>query len=313
MSDYNVYAARLLPRSEFFTPGHRACQGCGPAIVLRQVAKALGRNTIVVNATGCMEIVVSPFPHSAWEIPWVHTLFENTAAVASGIEAGIKVLARRKRHFTDSGKINIIAIGGDGSTADIGMGCLSGALERGHDFIYLCYDNEAYMNTGIQRSSATPMGASTTTSPAGKASKGQFSRKKDLGYIAAAHHIPYVATVTPAHPFDLIDKLRKAAAVEGPAFIHAFAPCPTGWRCGADTTIKLARMAVDTGVFPLYEVVDGKWSLTHEIEDFEPLDEYLFAQGRFRHLKNDAEFVKQLECDVHQQYEEIRARTKAGA
>jgi len=313
MSDYGIYAARLLPKSEFFTPGHRACQGCGPAIVLRQMSKALGRSTIVVNATGCMEIVVSPFPHSAWEIPWVHTLFENVPSVASGIEAGIKVLARKKRHFDDGRKITVIGVGGDGSTADIGMGALSGAMERGHDMIYLCYDNEAYMNTGIQRSSATPMGASTTTSPAGKESKGQFSWKKDLGYIAAAHHIPYVATVTPAHPFDLIDKFRKAAAVEGPAFIHAFAPCPTGWRCGPDTTIKLARMAVETGVFPLYEVVNGEWRMTHEPEELLPLSEYLFLQGRFRHLRNDEDFVKMLEDTVRARYEEIRRRVNCGA
>jgi len=296
MNNFGIFSARLLPQEEFFVKGHRACQGCGPALVLRQMMKALGPNTIIANATGCMEIICSPYPFNSWRVPWFHSAFENAAASASGISSAIEILKKKKRYFHEHERIKVVAVAGDGGTADIGMQALSGALERGHDFIYLCYDNEAYMNTGIQRSSATPFGATTTTSPAGKRSHGQFSNKKQLAEIAVAHHIPYVATASPSHPFDLIEKFKKAREVHGPAFMHVFAPCPTGWRCGAETTITLARMAVETGLFPLYEVVDGKYRMTVKTEELMPIkayDEvrdvrgYLKAQGRFRHLTDD--------------------------
>ena len=200
MENLAIYVPRLVTTKEYFAPGHRACMGCGEALAVRLVCKALGRNVIIANATGCMEIVSTPLPTTSWEVPWIHTLFENTAAVASGIEAGIKVLSRKGKYTR---KTKVVAMGGDGGTADIGFQALSGALERGHNFIYVCFDNEAYMNTGIQRSSATPFGASTTTSPAGKYSIGQTTWKKNMPAIDAAHDIPYVATACHSYPFDL--------------------------------------------------------------------------------------------------------------
>src|SRR4030043_300090 len=197
-----------------------------------------------------MEIVSSPLPTTSWEVPWIHTLFENTAAVASGIEAGIKVLTRKGKYTR---KTKVVAMGGDGGTADIGFQALSGALERGHDFIYICFDNEAYMNTGIQRSSATPFGASTTTSPAGKFSIGQTTWKKNLPAIAVAHDIPYVATACHSYPFDLVNKISKAMEIKGPSYLHVLSPCPTGWRHAGDLSVKMGRLAVETGAFPLFE------------------------------------------------------------
>ncbi len=203
----NVFAVRTLTQKEYFAPGHRSCQGCAEALAVRLVAKAVGRNVIIANATGCMEIVSSPLPYTSWRVPWIHVAFENTSAVASGIESALKVLMRKGR--IPHKKIVTLAMGGDGGTADIGLQSLSGALERGHNFLYVCTDNEAYMNTGIQRSSSTPFGASTTTSPAGKVQTGQVTWKKNMAAIAAAHNIPYVATACPSYPIDLVQKVKK--------------------------------------------------------------------------------------------------------
>ena len=215
MENYTVYVTKIITKKENFAPGHRACIGCGEALAVRLAFKAIGQNAIVVNATGCVEIFTSQLPYTSWRLPWIHTLFENTAAVASGIESARKAMTR-KGIIPDT-NTKIVAIGGDGGTIDIGLQALSGAMERGHDFLYICFDNEAYMNTGIQRSSATPFGASTTTSPAGKASIGQFAWKKDMPAIAAAHNIPYVATANPSYPFDLMEKVKKGLAAKGPA------------------------------------------------------------------------------------------------
>ena len=246
----NVFAVRTLTQKEYFAPGHRACQGCAEALAVRLAAKALGRNVIVASATGCMEIVSSPFPFTSWRVPWFHVAFENAAAVASGVESALKVLMRKGR--LPHKKIVVIGMGGDGGTADIGLQALSGALERGHRMIYICTDNEAYMNTGIQRSSATPFGASTTTTPAGKVVMGQVTWKKNMPAIVAAHNIPYVATACPSYPIDLVQKMKKAADAEGPAYVHILSVCPTGWRSTPENSIKLGRLAVETGVFPLY-------------------------------------------------------------
>ncbi len=283
MKDLSVFASRLVTKDESFAPGHRACVGCAEALAVRQVAKAVGRNAIMVNATGCMEIIASCYPDTSWEIPWIHTLFENTAAVASGVESALKVL-KRKGRIDPARRIKVVSMGGDGATADIGIQALSGMLERGHDVLYICYDNEAYMNTGIQRSGATPYGASTTTSPAGKKSIGQHTQKKNMPEIAAAHHIPYVATACPSFPFDLMDKVKRAVAVEGPAYIHVFSVCPTGWRAASEDAIKFGRLAVQSGVFPLYEVVDGEYKLSMDFEKLLPVKDYFKGQGRFRHL-----------------------------
>lgn len=305
MPNLSVYAPRLASKDEPFVPGHRACIGCGEVLALRLAAKAMGKNTIVVNATGCMEIIASQIPYTNWELPWIHTLFENTAAVASGVESGLKVLMRKGRIPTED--IQVVGIGGDGATVDIGLQALSGAMERGHKFLYICFDNEAYMNTGIQRSSATPFGASTTTSPAGKKSIGQFSWKKDMPAIAVAHNIPYVATACPSYPFDLMDKVKKALSMPGPSYLHVFSVCPTGWRSAGDLSVRLGRLAVQTGVFPLYEVENGKYKLNLDLPVLKPLADYTRLQGRFRHLT--PEVLAQIQVKVLEKYNEIKAKS----
>jgi len=298
MEKYALYVPRLVRKKDNFAAGHRACIGCGEALAVRLVCKALGDNIVVVNATGCMEIVASQIPYTSWRVPWIHTLFENTAAVASGVEAAFKVMERKGRGpGTDT---KVIAIAGDGGTSDIGLQALSGALERGHNFLYICFDNEAYMNTGIQRSSATPFGASTTTSPAGKMSMGQFSWKKNMPAIAAAHNIPYVATACHSYPFDLMDKVKKGLAAPGPAYIHVLSVCPTGWRSPADISVKLGRLAVETGIFPLYEVENGQYKVSLDLPELRPVKDYLKLQGRFRHLSDN--IIDQIQDRVRAEY-----------
>lgn len=276
---------------ERFAPGHRACIGCAEALAVRMVAKVIGDNVIIVNATGCMEIVASQFPYTSWTVPWIHTLFENTAAVGSGIEAGLKILAKKGKADPQT---KVVCFAGDGATSDIGIQALSGALERGHNMLYVCYDNEAYMNTGIQRSSATPYGATTTTSPAGKASIGQFTWKKNLPAIAVAHDIPYVATACPAYHRDLMNKVKKAMETKGPSYIQILSPCPTGWRCPTDDAVSIGRMAVQCGMFPLFEVQNGKYKLSVNPDTLKPVNDYLKAQGRFRHLsEGDMDKIQQ--------------------
>ncbi len=302
-----TYDQRAITKEEFFSSGHRACIGCGEALAVRQVCKALGPNIIIANATGCMEIVSSPLPWTSWKVPWIHTLFENAAAVASGIESGLKVMKRKGRGPAKD--THVVAMAGDGGTNDIGIQALSGALERGHDFLYVCFDNEAYMNTGIQRSSATPFGAATTTSPAGKKSTGQTSWKKNMPAIAVAHGIPYVATASPSYPFDLMEKVTKAIAVNGPAYLHVLSVCPTGWRSATELTIELGRLAVQTGVFPLYEVEDGHYKLSADIRKLRPIGDYLKLQGRFRHLSEDT--IKEIQKRVTEEYFRLMERVEA--
>ncbi|MEM3506681.1 MAG: thiamine pyrophosphate-dependent enzyme [Candidatus Bathyarchaeia archaeon] len=270
-----------LSTQELYGPGHRLCAGCGPSISVRMMLKAIRGPTVVVNATGCIEVGTSIFPYSAWQVPWVHTAFENAAAVASGIESAYKALVKKG---ILKEKIDIIALAGDGGTFDIGIQALSGALERGHDFVYICYDNEAYMNTGIQRSGATPLGAATTTSPAGSKIPGKEGWKKNLEAICAAHGVDYVATATIAYWNDYITKVRKAIEVDGPAVIHVLAPCPLGWRFDPSMTIKLSRLAVQTLMFPLYEIEKGVYKLSMKVSKPLPVEEYLKLQGRFSHL-----------------------------
>ena len=309
MNNYTVFVPRLVTKKEYFAPGHRACIGCAEALGVRLAAKAMGQNVIVVNATGCIEIIASQLPYTSWQVPWIHTLFENTAAVASGVEAALKVMARKGLRADQGTKV--VAIGGDGATVDIGLQALSGAMERGHDFLYLCFDNEAYMNTGIQRSSATPFGASTTTSPAGKVSIGQVTWKKDMPAIAAAHNIPYVATACPSYPFDLMEKVKKGLAVDGLAYIHILSVCPTGWRCPGDLSVRIGRLAVKTGVFPLYEVENGRYKLNLDFPELLPVTDYMKLQGRFRHLKDDD--IAIIQQHVNQKYAELRELAAADA
>lgn len=307
MEPLNVYATRLIEKEEYFTPGHRSCQGCAEALAVRLVAKALGNNVVVCAATGCMEIVSSPLPYTNWRIPWLHVAFENVGATVSGAEAGFRALIRKGK-LSDKGTV-FLGMGGDGATSDIGLQALSGAFERGHDFLYVCYDNEAYMNTGIQRSSSTPFGATTTTSPAGKANPlGQITWKKNMPEIAIAHNIPYVATACSSYPIDLIEKIKKAAAKSGPAYVHILSVCPTGWRLPPDRAIWIGRLAVETGIFPLYEFEDGKYKITHHIDELRPVEEYLKPQGRFRHLT--PELIETIQKRVIREYDKLKAKAK---
>jgi pyruvate ferredoxin oxidoreductase beta subunit len=305
MEAFNVYASRLISKKEYFAPGHRACQGCAEALAVRLVAKALGNNVIVASATGCMEIISSPLPFTNWEVPWIHVAFENAAAVLSGAESGYKALVKKGR--IKEQQTVFLGMGGDGATTDIGFQALSGALERGHNFVYVCYDNEAYMNTGIQRSSSTPFGASTTTSPAGKVTAGQVTWKKNMAEIVVAHNTPYVATACSSYPFDLMEKVQKAAKTPGPAYVHVLSICPTGWRIPSDQAIRIGRLAVESGVFPLYEVVDGKYRMTYNAEPLRPVQEYLKPQGRFRHLT--PEMIQIIQQRVTKEYENLKAKT----
>ncbi len=306
MEKYALYVPRLVTKEEIFAPGHRACIGCGEALAVRLVCKALGRDVIIASATGCMEIVSSQLPYTSWQVPWIHTLFENTAAVASGIEAALKVMSKKgKRPARDT---KVVAFAGDGGTSDIGLQALSGAMERGHDFLYVCFDNEAYMNTGIQRSSSTPFGAATTTSPAGKMSIGQTSWKKNMPAIAVAHNIPYVATACPSYPFDLMAKVARGLATPGPAYIHVLSVCPTGWRCPPDLTVRMGRLAVETGIFPLYEVENGKYWLSDDSSALRPVTDYMKLQGRFRHLSEDV--VEEIQRRVKTEYAGLRRKAR---
>ncbi len=276
----------------YFSRGHRACAGCGCALAIKLATQAAGPETIVVQATGCMEVVSTPYPESAWEVPWIHGNFENAASIASGVSEALKAKGK---------KANVLAVGGDGGTFDIGMRALSGAMERGHDMVYLCYDNEAYMNTGIQRSSATPLHAATTTSPYGKKVSGNLRPKKDLAHIVAAHGVKYVATASIAYPEDFQKKIKKALETEGAAFVHVHATCPLGWRIPSGESVEVAELAVKTGMFPLFEIVDGKHKLTFPLDERTPVEEYLKKQGRFKKLtkKEIAEIQEMVDrnCD----------------
>ncbi len=297
-------ARDIVEKPELFLSGHRACAGCAAPTVLRLIMKATRGPTIVTNATGCMEVSSTIYPYTSWVAPWLHTAFETAGANASGIESALKIL-RKKGRIKDE-QVDVIALAGDGGTYDIGIQALSGAVERGHDFLYVLYDNEAYMNTGIQRSGGTPFGASTTTSQAGTSVPGKLENKKPIADIMVAHDMPYVATASPYYWKDLIMKTRKGIEVNGPAFLHVFAPCPRGWRSDASKSIELSRVAVETCIFPLWEAVNGNYQLSPASKVIalapqkkKPVKEYLQVQGRFRHLFTP-KFEKMLE-DIQRQ------------
>ncbi|OGS42656.1 MAG: 2-ketoisovalerate ferredoxin oxidoreductase [Euryarchaeota archaeon RBG_16_62_10] len=267
-----------LPDEELFTRGHTACAGCGAAIAARNLMKILGKNTVVQNPACCLLVFGGTYPLMAWKVPYQDVAFENTAACATGMKRALKV--RGKDDTT------VLGIAGDGGTADIGIQALSGAAERNEDVLYVMYDNEAYMNTGIQRSGSTPFGAWTTTTPVGRVKAGKANFKKDMPSIMMAHNIPYVATTTVAHIQDFINKFEKAKKIKGFRFIQVFAPCPTGWRHDTSKTIEIAKLAVETGMFTLYESENGKVTINRKPK-MTPVAEYLKLQGRFRHLKED--------------------------
>ncbi len=263
------------PRFSAIEAGHRACLGCGQALAVRLVTEATGPDIAVANATGCLEIFTTPWPESSWRVPWIHSLFENTGAIASGMEAALKAQGKSTK---------VLAFGGDGGTFDIGFQALSGMLERDHNVLYVCYDNEAYMNTGVQRSGSTPHAAMTNTSPPGKERMGKRHLKKDVINIVASHHIPYAATASVAYPSDLRKKVRRALAIEGPTFLQIHAPCPLGWGHDGSKSIEIARMAVESGLYPLVELERGELTGVMPIRKQIPVTDYLKAQQRFRHL-----------------------------
>ena len=279
-----VNLQQLTKCPDLLAGGHRACAGCTGANILRQVMLTAGPDTVLGCATGCMEVVTTIYPYTAWKIPFIHSAFENSAATVSGVETAFRALKKRGELPAEREHINFIAMGGDGGTYDIGLQSLSGAMERGHDMVYICYDNEAYMNTGIQRSSATPFGAATSTAPAGKVKQGKEQHRKDLTRIMVAHNIPYVAQTTPFHWRDLATKVRKALDAPGPAFINILMPCTVGWHFDMEHGMELAKQAVDTNFWPLFEVENGKWTINQKPKQRTPIVDWMKPQGRFKHL-----------------------------
>ncbi|MFA5779793.1 MAG: thiamine pyrophosphate-dependent enzyme [Elusimicrobiota bacterium] len=300
----------LSKKEELFTGGHRLCSGCGAGIIARQVLLACDKPVVVANATGCLEVATTIFPFTAWKVPWIHSAFENAAATISGVETAYRAF-KKKGKITDD--INFIAFGGDGGTYDIGLQSLSGAMERGHRILYICYNNEAYMNTGIQRSSATPKGAHTTTAPSGKKSTGKVQMRKDLTAIMAAHNIPYIAQTTLSFQNDLITKVQKALSTDGPTFMNIMQPCRLGWIYPPEETVRLGRLAADTCVWPIYEVENGTYKLNYKPKEKKPVAEWLKSQGRFKHLfsPGNENLLKQIQDDVDKNWEKILSLCKS--
>lgn len=294
--------------------GHRACAGCGFPQIIQMVYGQSPSPVVTGCATGCMEITTTINPYTAWRGNFMHSAFENSAATVSGIETAYRSLKRQDRLPEDS-DMKFVAIGGDGGTYDIGFQSLSGAMERGHDMLYLCYNNEAYMNTGVQRSSATPKGGHTTTSPAGKVIPGKKEISKDLTAIMAAHDIPYVAQGAVGYHMDLMRKADKAFSMQGPKFMNVFAPCRLGWGSDPSKTMEIARLAVDTCVWPIYEIVEGEWKLTRKIKDKKPVTEWFKTQNRFRHLlkPENEELVKEIQEDIDRKWHRLLIRCGEGA
>ena len=298
-----------LQHKEYLAGGHRMCAGCGSPIAVRTVLRALepGDQAVVCNATGCLEVSTSVYPYTSWKGSWIHNAFENAGATMSGVETAYKALKKQGK-LDDTYKF--IAFGGDGGTYDIGFQSLSGAMERGHDMVYVCYDNEAYMNTGIQRSSSTPHFADTTTTPVGKVIPGKQQKKKDLTRIMVAHGIPYVGQSTFMGNFkDLSEKAHKAIYTPGAAFLNVMAPCPRGWRYETEKLMEVTKAAVDTCVWPLFEVVDGKYALTYRPKEKLPVDVYLKMQGRFAHMFKPGNewMVEQVQKEVDHAWESLLA------
>jgi len=274
----------LTHNEDLLVGGHRACAGCTGSNILRQIMLTAGPDTVVGGATGCMEVVTTIFPYTAWKTSFIHSAFENCAATISGVETAFRSLKKHGDLPREREKMNFIAFGGDGGTYDIGLQSLSGAMERGHNMLYFCYDNEAYMNTGIQRSSATPLGAHTSTAPAGTIKQGKEQNRKDLTKIMVAHNIPYVAQTTPYHWKDLATKVEKALAVDGPAFLNILMPCTVGWHFDPAIGIELSKEAAETNFWPLFEVENGVYKINYKPKERLPIAPWMKKQGRFKHL-----------------------------
>ena len=285
-------------------PGHRMCSGCSIPVIVNTIIAASDKPVIIANATGCLEVASTIYPFTAWKVPWVHLTFENAAAVAAGIETAYKAFKKRGKMKDD---VNIIAFGGDGGTYDIGFQALSGALERGHKFLYVVYDNEGYMNTGNQRSGATPFGADTTTVPAGTMSIGKTQWRKNIVEICAAHRIPYAAQATAHNTLDLFNKAKKAFAADGPSFIAALQPCTTNWKYDTALTMAYSKLAVETNFWPLYEVENGKVHINYKPKERKPIEEFLKGQGRFRHLfkPENKHVIEEMQKMIDEEWERL--------
>ena len=295
----------LTNKEVLLSSGHRMCAGCGAPTIVKMVLLACDYPVIAANATGCLEVSTCISDYTAWKIPWIHNAFENAAATISGVETMYRAL--KKQGKIDK-EIKFIAFGGDGGTYDIGLQSLSGAMERGHDMLYICYDNGAYMNTGIQRSSATPYGADTTTRPAGSVVQGKTELRKNLTKIMAAHNIPYAAQASPSHWMDLMNKVRKALDIKGPKFMNIISSCNRGWRSKTDDAITMCRLAVDTCYWPLYEIENGVTKITFKPKEKKAVEEFLKPQGRFKHLfKPDNEWMlKKIQEDIDREWERLQ-------
>jgi pyruvate ferredoxin oxidoreductase beta subunit len=303
---------KTIARRQAETPalgsGHSLCQGCGVPMVVRTILGSIETPVVVISATGCLEVATTRYPNTAWNVPWIHVAFENAAAVAGGVETAFRVLQRRGRIPDEP--VTFVALAGDGGTYDIGLQALSGALERGHRFLYVCYDNEAYMNTGVQRSGATPFGAGTTTSPVGLESFGKAQQRKDMTAIAVAHHVPYVGQACGAHWFDLSRKVEQAVAADGPAFLNVLTDCPVGWGHEPRLGPRILAAAVETTFWPLYEVVDGSYRLSYEPANRLPVEDWLAGQKRFAHLlrPENRALVAEIQHRVDQDWAELVRR-----
>lgn len=293
-----------LPEEELFAKGHRSCAGCGAAIAMRHLVKATGKNVIIAHATGCMEVVSSPYPETSWKVPWIHAAFENAAAVASGVSAALKKLGDKET--------KVVAVGGDGASFDIGLQSISGAIERNTDFCYVCYDNGAYENTGIQRSGATPRYAATTTTPAGSKIHGKVEWKKNMPFIVAGHgRNVYVATANIAYPLDFYNKVKKGLEHKGPSYIQVYTPCVPGWRIPANITIKLSEYAFKSKVTPIFEIEDGILKINKKPAQEMPVERYLMLQGRFKHLKKQE--IEEIQKHIDEQWENLIKLEESGA
>ncbi|MCM8825012.1 MAG: thiamine pyrophosphate-dependent enzyme [Candidatus Omnitrophica bacterium] len=300
----------LAKRKEKFVSGHRLCPGCGAGVVARMVMLAIDKPVVVGCATGCLEVSSTIFPYTSWDTPFIHSAFENVAATVSGIESAYRVLKKQGKIDKDA---VFVAFGGDGGTYDIGLQSLSGAAERGHRMLYVCYNNQAYMNTGIQRSSATPKGASTTTSPAGKVIPGKIQFSKDIMSIMIAHRIPYVAQTIPGRWNDLVNKVEKAINTDGFSFINVLSPCRLGWPHKPELAMEITRIAVDTCFWPLYEVIDGKYKLNYRPKEKKPITEWLKMQARFSHLfkPGNENIIEQIQKEVDRRWEDLLKKCEA--
>ncbi|MBD3238671.1 MAG: pyruvate ferredoxin oxidoreductase [Candidatus Moranbacteria bacterium] len=298
-----------------FAPGHRTCAGCPAPVITRTVLNAISKPVVVANATGCLEVATTIYPQTSWNVPFIHSAFENAAATISGIETAYRNLIKdklkldKKINFSLNKDLGFLVFGGDGGTYDIGLQSLSGALERGHDFLYVCYNNQGYMNTGGQRSSATPRGARTSTTPSGSASQGKIEWRKNLMEIVEAHNIPYLAQASIFNLVDLTQKVQKAMSFQGPKFIHVLSPCPTVWKFPPRRVKEVTKLALDTRFWPIYEIEQGVYRINYQPKEPKPVEEFLKTQKRFQHLFKGQEaqktVIQTIQSRIDQEWEKL--------